>query len=209
MVLIKRTMSQPTIIIRFEIDEVIHQETWQQCKSGGFLMAFGSSKWTQQISELRLPRPRIYPVSVLDASELEGTLISNYQSANDLLQAANSNLSDRFTAISEYSINLADYSKVLATYAALANPALLTLSEDLPTNEANQIITELLASPETQANGVAAVLLFATLIASVATALTAYAVNNPNRGSFETAQAVLRTSDSRFAEFEDTFRRYP
>lgn len=171
-------------------------------------MAFGSSKWTQQISDLRLPRPRLLPVPGLDTSELEVTLISNYRSSNELLQAFRDSQLRRFTAISEYSFILANYSQVLATFAALADPGLLTLSEDLPNNEANQIINELLDSTETQANGVAAVLLFATLIASVATALTAYAVNNPSRRSFETAQAVLMTSDAKFAEFEDTYRRY-
>ena len=165
-------------------------------------MALGKSKWIGRISELSLPRPRLLDVPSLDSAAAEQSLLLHYAEATSLLANPSAHFVTRWEGVSAYAENLDSYSKLLATHAALADVLFMESPTSMDDDKRQSRIAQLVNDPSTRSNGLAASLSFATLIAAMATALSAYAIKDPGRASYEPAATALRTADLRLAEFE-------
>ena len=165
-------------------------------------MAFGESRWSARLSELRLPRPRLFEVDSLDSKAAEVALMDAYTHAVASLPQVSSHRASRAEAVADYAMQLERYSRLLATHAALADVSLMSSSSEGSSHLRAQLIQQVVSNPTTCSHGLAASLSDALRLGALATALTAFAVNNPSRQSYDDAAVSLRTTDMRLAEFE-------
>jgi hypothetical protein len=170
-------------------------------------MAIGKSKWVGRISALALPRPRLIDIPTLATANAEQQLVNSYGEASHQLADPSIHFVTRYEAVVEYSKQLSSYCELLATHAAIADLALLEDAVGLSDEERTSRIAKLLSEPATRSNGLAASLRFATYIAAMATALTAFAIKEPSRHSYEPASQALRTANQRLTEFESLERQ--
>lgn len=166
------------------------------------------SKWPREISQIRLPRPTILKVEILNAAPAENDLLNTYQSASRVLKDLSVHQIERWEVVAQYANSFGSYSQVLATYAALQDPLFLQPAGEIKDVERQQHVAQLLENPETISHALAASLCFATHIAALATAFTAFAVNNPSRQSFMDARNATEAADRYLFEFERLEARY-
>lgn len=169
--------------------------------SGG-LMGFGTAKWSRQISEVRLPRPRILKIQVLNAGPAEEAMLDSFRRASEALQNESLHRIVRWETLGEHAKHIGEYGEVLGTYASLKDPIFLEPITSIDEKVRESHINALLANSETYTHGLAAALCMATQISALATALTAFAVNNPSRQSFSDASNSTRAADRFFADYE-------
>lgn len=166
------------------------------------------SKWPREISQIRLPRPTILKIKLVNAAPAENELLDNYQSAAHMLKTISAHQIERWEVVARYANSFGTYNQVLATYAALKDPLFLRPFGEIKEAEREQHVARLLGDPDTTSHGLAASLCGATHIAALATALTAFAVNNPSRQSFMDARNSTEAADRYLFEFERLEARY-
>lgn len=165
-------------------------------------MSSFTKKWSNRTAELRLPRPRTIPLAGLDSGPTVDALFSSYTDAVAKIADVSLHPVARWEAVGAYSTNLGQYAQVLATHASTADPIFLTAAAENPDRNVRSIIERLVADETTRGQGLAGALHYPTLMAAVAVALTAFAVDDNSRRSFGVAQLSLRRVDHFFADFE-------
>ena len=166
------------------------------------------SKWPREISQIRLPRPTILKVEILNAAPVENELLDAYQSASRMLKNISVHQIERWEIVAQYANSFGSYNQLLATYAALKDPLFLQPAGEIKEVERQRHVAHLLEDADTISHGLAASLCFATHIAALATALTAFAVNNPSRQSYMDARNATEAADRYLFEFERLEARY-
>lgn len=165
-------------------------------------MSSFTKKWSNRTAELRLPRPRTIPLAGLDSGPTVDALFASYTDAVAKLANVSLHQVARWEAVGAYSTNLGQYAQVLATHASTADPIFLTDAAEKPNRELRALIERLVADEATRGQGLAGALHYPTLMAAVAVALTAFAVNDNSRDSFTTAQTALAHIEQYFVDFE-------
>lgn len=169
-------------------------------------MSSFTKKWSNRTAELRLPRPRTIPIPELDSGPTVDALFSSYTDAVAKLANVSLHHMARWEAVGSYSTNLGQYAQVLATHASTADPIFLTAAAENPDHELRALIERLVADDTTRSAGLAGALHYPTLMAAVAVALTAFAVNDNSRNSFTTAQTAVSHIERYFMDFERIVR---
>jgi hypothetical protein len=146
-------------------------------------------------------------VPSLDTTARELALMQSFGSAARSLADVQIHFVTRWEAVSDYSTELGRYSTMLGTHAALIDERFLGNPTSLETREREDVIERWLADPDTRSHALAASLWFATYVAALGTALTAFAIKEPGRENASVARTALATADLRLAEHESLERR--